>query len=80
MKALSISFISSLPHSITIRGGMDVDIPDVAIEDIGVSQFSDTQLAKAEDKKPIVVPVDDAHPFNVESYISSYSSALYKSF
>ncbi|OBZ76758.1 COP9 signalosome complex subunit 1b, partial [Grifola frondosa] len=28
---------------------------------------------KASGKKPMVVPVDDAHPFDLEAYISSYS-------
>ena len=56
-----------------VRGEMEVDIPDVALEDSLPSQQTETQATKLEEKKPIVVEVDDSHPFDVESYISAYS-------
>ena len=49
---------------------MDVDTPSLLADDV---QGIDT-IAKVEGKKPMSVPVDDAHPFDLEAYISQYSS------
>ena len=41
-----------------------------------VEELPNTEgLMKAEGKKPIVVRVDDAHPFDLEQYIAAYSGA-----
>ncbi|THH02120.1 hypothetical protein EW145_g6799 [Phellinidium pouzarii] len=56
---------------------MDVD-PQVLLVD-GSSQGSRPQAdssGKAEGKKPTVVSVDDAHPFELESYIAGYSDRM----
>ena len=46
---------------------MDVDIID--------EEMTQIYPSKAAGKRPRV-PVDDAHPFDLEAYISSYSGAL----
>ncbi len=46
---------------------MDVDIID--------EEMTQIYSSKAAGKRPRV-PVDDAHPFELEMYISSYSGAL----
>lgn len=56
---------------------MDVDVPDVAIEDAIISALSQTESSsKAEGKKPLSVRVDEAHPFDLEAYNASYSGEL----
>ena len=56
---------------------MDVDVPDVAIEDTIISVLSQAEpSSKAEGKKPLSVRVDEAHPFDLEAYDASYSGEL----
>lgn len=50
---------------------MDVDMADDTIQ----SPIQATQ-AKLEGKKPMLVTVDDVHPFDLEQYISAYSGEL----
>ncbi|KAH9903344.1 G protein pathway suppressor 1 [Cubamyces lactineus] len=50
---------------------MDVDI----IEE--EQHLAQTQSSRLAGKRPIRVPVDDAHPFELETYISSYSGRTY---
>lgn len=46
---------------------MDIDVLDIQL---GYSALS-------AGKKPTLAPVDDAHPFDLESYISAYSGQLF---
>ena len=55
---------------------MDIDVPDVPVEDIANTLPSSESIAKAEGKKPLAVPVDEAHPFDLEAYDASYSGEL----
>ncbi|KAL5478528.1 hypothetical protein ACEPAI_2712 [Sanghuangporus weigelae] len=52
---------------------MDVDVPDVAVEDAAPAAAQIESTIKAEGKKPLVVRVDEAHPFDLEAYNASYS-------
>lgn len=57
---------------------MDVDTQDIILEDAAPSQSqAEPAVAtmKAEGKKPMAIPVDDAHPFDLEAYNASYSGA-----
>jgi COP9 signalosome complex subunit 1 len=46
---------------------MDVDLTDEQV----------AAAAQQQSKKPIIVPVDDAHPFDLEGYISGYTGTCY---
>lgn len=46
---------------------MDVDIPEES------QAFT---ASKATGKRPVIISVDDAHPFDLEAYISSYTGML----
>ena len=42
-----------------------------------VAEIPAFQSQKAVGKRPAVLPVDDAHPFDLENYISSYTGMSY---
>ena len=52
---------------------MDVDIIDAAVEDALASQPIEALNPRPEEKRPVIVELDDSHPFDVEAYISAYS-------
>lgn len=51
------------------RSTMDVDIQDAQTQEVEA-------VTRNEGKKPMIAPVDDAHPFDLDSYISAYSGAV----
>ena len=58
---------------------MDIDIQDQLLEDIE-SQGEGSGGTRSESKKPIRVVVDDAHPFELESYIAGYTGTCARFF
>lgn len=52
------------------RGDMDIDVVDVAIEDTQVDEV----VNQNPEERPAIVEVDGNRPFDVEAYISAYSS------
>lgn len=49
---------------------MDIDI---------IEEAQATGLASQSYRKPVIAPVDDAHPFDLEGYISNYTGTSTKS-
>lgn len=76
--ASSSSAFHDLPTSVAKMSSMDVDTQDIIPEDLTPAQSQNEPMVatmKAEGKKPMAVPVDDAHPFDLEAYNASYSGA-----
>lgn len=49
---------------------------DIEIDDFEQSGYAGTMAStKLVDKRPSIVPVDEAHPFDLDAYISGYSGA-----
>ncbi len=49
---------------------MDVDIQDAHIQE-------NETASRTEAKKPMIVTVDEAHPFELDAYISAYSGVVH---
>ena len=51
---------------------MDIDNPVELIPSTPTQPLNEG-IFKTEEKRPLVVSIDDAHPFDLEAYISGYS-------
>lgn len=47
---------------------------DIEIDDFDQAAYGGTgSIPKSAEKRPAIMPVDDAHPFDLDAYISGYS-------
>lgn len=49
---------------------------DIEIDEIEQLGYAGSSSAKPTTGKPTIVPVDDAHPFDLDAYISGYSGTF----